>query len=278
MIPKITSTSPAVCACARHSSMPILLGFSSDSSVRLRHRSTVIRPTPLVRERRARPSRRPPSRGPRWSAAARGARFPRRACALCPSSCARPSNCTTAAPRPIVAIVPLSLVGERLRLLARRGAGRSSRRRARPTGARPSRAAAAPGRVFASVIAAMSPTTKTSGWPGSWRSGPTGDPVARAASSSPSEWTIAFALQARAPDERVRLQHLARLQRHARRRDRRDRLAGHHLDGAARRAPSPRRSRRFGLNIGKSSGPASTRISRAFGPARLLVVPAKSVR
>ena len=77
----------------------------------------------------------------------------------------------------------------------------------------------------------MSPTANTSGWPARLEIRPDRDPLA-ALELDAERLDDRLRLQAGAPDERVRVQHLARLQRHARRRDGRTTLAAHHLDVA----------------------------------------------
>ena len=139
-------------------------------------------------------------------------------------------SCTTAAPRPIVAIVPLSWYGTASSPCRRRG-GRCSPPPALPPGARPSRAAGSTSSVFVSVIQAMSPTGNTSGWPARLRSGSAAMRLPRW-SSRPSVAGNRIRLQPRAPDERVGLEHLPGLERDAGRLDRLDDLAEEDVDAA----------------------------------------------
>ena len=146
-----------------------------------------------------------------------------------------PRNCTTAAPRPIVAIVPLSLYSNGF-------VSSPFNRRAMFSPAHsPDCSATEPscGRVLSvSVIQAMSPTANTSGWPARLRSGPTGTRLPRSQIDA-ERLDDRSRLQAGAPDERVRVKHGARLQRHARGRDGGHALADEDVDAALLRAPSP---------------------------------------
>ena len=85
--------------------------------------------------------------------------------------------------------------------------------------------------VFVSVIQAMSPTAKTSGCPSIERSGPatTRLPFSKLEAEIVGDRA---GLEARAPDERVRVQDGSGLERHARRRDGFDDLAQDDVDPA----------------------------------------------
>ena len=116
--------------------------------------------------------------------------------------------------------------------------------------------------VFVSVIHAMSPTANTSGWPARLRSGSTGTRFPRC-SSTPSDWAIGFACRpapqtsvcagSTVPDFSV------------------TRVGAIDATASPRTTSTPRFSsacfvyvRMSCLNIEKSAGPASTRVSRAF--------------
>ena len=94
-----------------------------------------------------------------------------------------------------------------------------------------------------------------------------GDAVARC-SSIPSDWTRQWVrLEARAPDERMRIEHLARLESVTRVGGYRlHELLDEDLDRHASRAPPSRSSRRSGLNIAKRLGAGLDQDDRAPSP------------
>ena len=95
-----------------------------------------------------------------------------------PVSVPPPGSSTTAAPRPTWAIVPLSMILERLRPACQRRAGRSSCRRSGRPAARPRRGRAAACPSWRRSWTATSPIAKTPGWSLSCRSASDGNAAA----------------------------------------------------------------------------------------------------
>src|SRR4029079_17602293 len=182
-------------------------------------------------------------------------------CALCPFIVLPPSIWTTAALRPIAAIVPLSRYANGFVALP------ATRRAIDSPACSPDWSATEPSCgstccTFASVIAAMSPTTKTPGWPGSSRSGPTAIRSPRC-SSIPSDRTSLLPWRP-APQTSV-CAGITSPEASVTRVGETDCTRAPVTTSTVRFSSASRAYfRRFGLNIAKISSPASTRTMRTF--------------